>query len=339
MMFFVNLLPQTILDMTRLIPVFALLAAGCSQANYATFNQFAQGTTYTIVVRNPPQDMAQKINAVFGEIDLTFSVFNPASLTSRINRNETDAVTPMFEQCFSLAKEVYALTDGYFDSTVGPLVDAWGFGAGDRAAEPNVDSIRTLVGMDKVRIDDGHIIKDDPRVQLNFGSIAKGLTVDLLAEMIESCDVTDYMVEVGGEVRARGVNASGRAWRIGIDKPAFGMVREREAIVSFNGNLTAIATSGNYRNWFVDESGRTRAHTIDPKTGCPALGEVLSVSVVAARCAEADAWATGLMASGSLDNVRRLLASAPHGIEYYIIYGDGDTTAPLYSTGFPLITN
>ncbi len=324
--------------MKRLIPFLALLTAGCSQANYETFSGFAQGTTYRIVVKNPSVGLAGKIDAVFAEIDATFSVFNPSSLTSRINRGETDAVTPLFEECFALAKEVYAATDGYFDSTVGPLVDAWGFGAGEAAGRPDVDSLMEFVGFDRVRIEGGRIIKDEQRVHLNFSSIAKGLTVDLLAKMLEGERVKDYMVWVGGEARVRGVNAAGREWRLGIDKPALGLPGgEYMAVVPFTGHLRAIATSGNYRNWFVDEAGRTRAHTIDPKRGVPALGEILSVSIVAAECAVADAWATGIMASGTLENARRLAGSAPDGIEYYIIYGTADSMAVLHSPGFPLV--
>jgi thiamine biosynthesis lipoprotein len=336
--FFVNLLPQTTRKMKRLIPVLALLAAGCSEPNYETFSGFAQGTTYSIVVKNPAPGVAGKIDAVFEEIDATFSVFNPASLASRINRNETDAVTPLFEECFVMANKVSAATEGYFDSTVGPLVDAWGFGPGEQQAAPNVDSLMEFTGMDKVRIDGGHIIKDDGRVQLNFSSIAKGLTVDKLAEMLDAEGATDYMVEVGGEVRVTGRNEkAGRAWQIQLDKPVFGMARAREAIVPLGGGARAsIATSGNYRNWFTDESGRMRAHTIDPKTGYPALGEILSVSIVAAECAPADAWATGVMASGTVENARRLLDGAPAGLEYYIIYGTADSPAAFHSTGFPL---
>ncbi len=312
----------------------------CKSDHYATFTGYAQGTTYSIAVKNPPEGTDKKIDAVFEEIDLTFSMFNPSSLTGRINRGETDAATPLFEEGFSLAKNIHAATEGYFDSTVKPLVDAWGFGPGERQAEPDIAAIMEYVGMDKVRIEAGHIIKDDPRVQLDFSSIAKGFTVDRLAEMLEKEGVTDYMVDVGGEVRVKGVNEAGRRWRIGIDKPVGGLAREIETVVSFSDALPAIATSGNYRNLFVDETGRTRVHTIDPKTGVTAQGEILSASVVGAKCAVADGWATGLMACGKLETARRLLSNAPSGIEYYIIYSDADgSTASFHSPGFPFADN
>lgn len=336
----------------------ALLLIGCRQPNYATFNGYEQGTTYTIMVKDPTAGIDTRIDSLFDTIDATFSMFDPQSLVSRINRNETVAVMALFIECFDLAEEIHSATDGYFDPTVKPLVDAWGFGPGDEQETPCVECLMEYVGMNRIRIDDGHIIKDDARVQLDFSSIAKGFTVDKLAEMLEVEGVTDYMVEVGGEVRARGVNAAGRPWRIGIDKPVEGLSREYEAVVSFEragrsdesggngaGNsahgLAAIATSGNYRNRFIDETGRTRVHTIDPKTGLPAQSEILSVSIVAPTCAMADGWATGIMASGSLDTARRLLSGAPADLEYYIIYASDETTdevtASFHSPGFPLI--
>ncbi|MDR2883214.1 MAG: FAD:protein FMN transferase [Alistipes sp.] len=333
--------------MRLLVPLLSLLTVSCVSANYWTFSHFAHGTTYHIVVKNPPAGTAEKIADVFSEIDMTFSMFNPESLTSRINRNETDAVTPLFEYLFAMAKQVNAATDGYFDSTVAPLVDAWGFGPSGVQAEPDVDSLMEFVGMGKVRIKAGtsvaagRIIKDEPRVRLDFSSIAKGFTVDRLALMLDGEGVDSYMVEVGGEVRVKGTNEKyRREWRIQIDKPAFGIVSEREAMVAFSGGLRAIATSGNYRNWFVDESGRTRVHTIDPLTGFPSIGEILSVSIVAAECALADAWATGIMASGTVERAQRMLERAPAGIEYYVVSGDeGNSTSAFHSPGFPLMDN
>jgi thiamine biosynthesis lipoprotein len=334
--------------LTMLTPLSALLAVGCARANYETFNGFAQGTTYTITVKEPAPELAKKIDEVFAEIDLTFSVFNPESLTSRLNRGETREVTPLFAECFELAKKVHAATDGYFDSTVAPLVDAWGFGAGDRQEIPDVEALMRFVGMDKVRIEGGYLIKEDPRVRLDFSSVAKGLTVDLLARAIEESGSTDYMVYVGGEVRVRGVSEKGRPWRIGIDRPTFGLPKGGyETVVSFTPPLLSIATSGNYRNWSVDGAGRTRAHTIDPKTGEPALGEILSVSIVAAECAVADAWATGIMASSTVERARRLLGGAAGvtaaagtsptaELEYYIIYSVApDSMAHISSADFP----
>ncbi len=317
--------------MKNLILLLPLIIAACQQSNYETFSGFEQGTTYSIVAQGAPDGTAQLIDQTFDKLDLTFSIFTPHSLISRINRNETDATSPLFEECFALAKEVWALSDGYFDPTVKPLVDAWGFGPEQQQTEPDVAALMEYVGFEKITSETGRVVKSDPRVQLDFSSIAKGFSVDVLTRTLESAGITNYMVEIGGEVRARGVNPAGRSWRIQIDKPVAGLSHQREAIVSLSNG--AVATSGNYRNWFVDETGRTRVHTIDPLTGQPAAGEILSVSVAAASCGLADAWATALVASRSLETARRLLDSpAASAIEYYIITESGAT----YSDGFPL---
>jgi thiamine biosynthesis lipoprotein len=311
------------------------MAACTTMDNYTTYTGAAQGTTYRIVV-NPGSEAIEKgITNVFEEIDLTFSMFNPASLVSRINRGETDLTTPLFDQCFEIAQRVWSHSGGYYDITVKPLVDAWGFGPGAEQAEPCVDSIMQFVGMDKVRLSGGHLTKDDPRLQLDFSSVAKGFTVDCLAEMLEQAGARDYLVEVGGEVRAKGVNARGNSWRIGINRPEEGFSDEYEAVVTLGGALTSIATSGNYRNWFTDEAGHRRVHTIDPTTGRPAIGSLLSVSIAAPTCGEADAFATALMASGSIARATPILP--PSGVEYFIIYtSEEGLTATIHSPAFPL---
>lgn len=330
--------------MKKLALLLAIILTGCNKDTYETFTGFSQGTTYTIVARNAPDDTAEKIDRLFREMDTTFSMFNPTSLTSRLNRGETDATTTLFEECFAISTQVHRATDGFYDPTVKPLSDAWGFGPEKMQTVPDLDSLMEFVGLDKVRLeastsgDGNHIIKTDPRVQFDFSSIAKGFTVDKLAEMLSAAGVTDYMVEVGGEVRARGVNASGRTWRIQIDKPQAGFAHEQQAVVELGADprTAAVATSGNYRNWFVDEAGQTRVHTIDPKTGTPAAGEILSASVIAPSCALADGWATALVAIQTLEGAKRLIDNAPVGVEYYIIYSRGEATETIHSENFPL---
>ncbi|MDR0907049.1 MAG: FAD:protein FMN transferase [Rikenellaceae bacterium] len=301
---------------------------------YTTYTGPAQGTTYRIVANPGSEAIEEGITSVFEQIDLTFSMFNPASLVSRINRGETSETTPLFDSCFGIARRVWSHSGGYYDITVKPLVDAWGFGPGEEQAEPCVDSIMQFVGMDKVEISGGRIAKDDARLQLDFSSVAKGFTVDCLAQMLEREGARDYLVEVGGEVRVKGVNAKGNPWRIGINRPEEGFSDEYQAVVTLGGALTSIATSGNYRNWFTDEAGHRRVHTIDPTTGRPAIGSLLSVSIAAPTCAKADAFATALMASGSIARATPILP--PEGVEYFIIYTDeGGSIATLHSPAFP----
>jgi thiamine biosynthesis lipoprotein len=322
--------------MKRIIAILLCVSAfaTCAKEEYQTYTGKAQGTTYRIVVSRGSESIEKGITATFEEIDQTFSMFNPLSLVSRINRGETDQTTPLFDECFEIAQRVWQHSGGYYDITVKPLVDAWGFGPGREQASPNVDSIMQFVGMDKVRIANGRIIKDDSRLQLDFSSVAKGFTVDRLALMLEGEGVCNYMVEVGGEVRTKGINANGNRWRIGINRPVEGLTAEYEAIVVLNDIQTSIATSGNYRNWFTDEAGHRRVHTIDPITGRPAIGSLLSVSIAAAECGVADAFATALMASGSIAKATPILP--PAGIEYFIIYTtEQGETAVIHSLDFP----
>lgn len=314
----------------------AAVVAGCKRDNYVAFSGFQQGTTYSVIVKNPAHGLDERIDGVFDLMDSTFSMFNPQSFVSRINRNETDATTPLFDECFAIAKKVHARTDGFYDPTVKPLVDIWGFGPGQRQEVPQVEGVMEYVGLDKIRIADGRIIKDNPRVQLDFSSVAKGFTVDKLALMLDAEGVTDYMVEVGGEVRVKGVNAAGNKWRIGINSPVGDFSRQFEAIASFSGPLSSIATSGNYRNWSTDENGLVRVHTINPKTGAPAIGNILSVSIAGSDCGTADAYATGLMAAHDIETVRRMLPT--DGIEYLIMFSGADGgIEKIWSPAFPLV--
>jgi thiamine biosynthesis lipoprotein len=320
--------------MKKLLIILPILCLSCGRNNYVTFGGIEQGTTWRMVVRNPDDGLAARIDAVFDTVDNTFSIFNPASLVSRINRGLTDVVTPLFEECFAIARDVHDSSNGYYDITVKPLVDAWGFGPGEQQEIPCVKCLMEYVGMEKVRIDSGRIVKDDARVQLDFGSVAKGFTVDLLAELLESEGARHYLIDIGGEIRASGVNAEGRPWRVGIYKPDLESMREHQAIVEPSRELPSIATSANTYQQFADEFGRIRVHTVDPTTGYPAQGNVISVSIAAAECGIADAWATALMAAHDISKVREILP--PTGIEYYITYSDTDgAMTSLQSSGFP----
>ncbi len=323
--------------MKKLLITFCILfLSSCERDHYATFSGYEQGTTYTIVVKNPGKDLGNRIDATFDLIDSTFSMFNPESLVSRINRNETTGTTPLFDECFAIAREVYEHADGYYDLTVKPLVDAWGFGPGEEQETPCVECVMEYVGMDKIHLANGRITKDDPRVQLDFSSVAKGFSVDKLSELLESEGVADYMVDVGGEVRVKGVNAAGNKWLIGINKPVEGFSNELEAVVTFDGRLRAIATSGNYRNWFTDANGNRRVHTINPKTGMPAIGNILSVSIIGHNCGVSDAWATALMAAHDIEIAKQMLP--PDGLEYFIIFSDeAGALDVVRSDGFPIV--
>lgn len=303
------------------------LAAGCAPRNdgYTTVDGTMLGTTLHVaadVQGIGPRELRTAIMELDREAKASMSIFDENSLLSRLNRNETDSVDRHIAYCLALADSIGALSAGRYDVTVKPLVEAWGFAGRERTGEPNVDSLLEFVGREKAAISGGRLVKSDPRVQLDFNSVAKGYTVDLLAALLESFGARNYIADIGGEVRCKGVNPRGTPWRIGVETP-------------FDGNMTAgeylqkriamtdgaLATSGNYRRYYVDEEGRKVAHTIDPRTGRSALSRLLSVTVAAPSCAEADALGTMFLAMGA-DDALATAEGMPDVKVYFILAGE-----------------
>lgn len=294
---------------------------------YVSVDGVMLGTTLHVVadVRGvSPQELYAAVMELDREAKASMSIYDSASLLSRLNRNETDSVDRHIAFNLHLADSIGALSDGRYDVTVKPLVEAWGFAGKERVERPNVDSILEFVGREKVRVENGRLVKDDPRVQLDFNSIAKGYTVDLLAALVEKYGAENYIVDIGGEVRCRGVNRQGNPWRIGIETPFDGNMSNGEYLQKrvrlHDGGL---ATSGNYRRFYLDGEGNKVAHTIDPRTGRSAVSRLLSVTVAASTCAEADALGTMFLAMGADDAL--VAAAAMPGMKvYFILAGDGD---------------
>lgn len=285
----------------RLLVTFAfLLLAGCSSPKqYRTVDGSMLGTTYHIVAETELSEQA-----IFGEMKrineeaiASMSIFNPTSLLSRVNNNETDSVDIHIARNIEIATKVNALTPRY-DITVKPLVDAYGFAAKNREAKPNIDSLIQFVGFSKFHLEGHRIIKEDSRLQIDLNSVAKGYVVDLIAEWLDNQGSENYIVEVGGEIRAKGLNAKGIAWRVGVDTPfdnnnTPGAHQQR--VVQISGS--SLATSGNYRRFYYNAEGERISHTLNPQTGHSHTTTLLSATVIAPRCATADALATAFMAS------------------------------------------
>lgn len=306
----------------------AAALAGCSgPGGYATADGTMLGTTFHVAA-DLDGDASRTLYAAAMEVDreakASMSIFDEGSLLSRLNRNETDSVDLHIARVLRLADSIGTLSGGAYDVTVKPLVESWGF-AGHAAVErPNLDSLLCFVGHDKVRIAEGRLVKADPRVQLDFNSIAKGYTVDLLAERVERLGARNYIVDIGGEVRCRGVNAEGQPWRIGVETPfdgndAFGRYIFRRVSMTDG----ALATSGNYRRYYIDADGRKVAHVIDPRTGRSAVSRLLSVTAAADDCATADALGTMFLALGD-DEALALARRLPDVKVYFILAGEGE---------------
>ena len=293
--------------MSFLIIILTLLAvSSCSQTpQYRTVDGAMLGTTYHIVAETSlsNQQIFEEMQRINGEAIASMSIFNPTSLLNRINRNQTDSVDIHIARNIDIASKINALTPRY-DITVKPLVDAYGFAAKNREAKPNIDSLIQFVGFSKFHLEGNSIIKEDSRLQIDLNSIAKGYVVDLIAEWLDSQGSANYIVEVGGEIRAKGINARGIAWRVGIDTPfdnnnTPGAHQQKVVQIS----SAALATSGNYRRFYYNEQGERISHTLNPQTGRSQTTTLLSATVIAPRCATADALATAFMASDEKDAI------------------------------------
>lgn len=281
---------------------------------------------------------SSEIYALMMEIDSaakrSMSIFDENSLLSRVNRNETDSLDEHIIHCLELSRGVSEISGGAYDVTIAPLVEAYGFAGKEREAKVNVDSLLEFVGIDKVHVKDGRLVKADSRLRLDFNSIAKGYVVDMAALELERLGIENYLVDIGGEVRCRGVNAKGGAWRVGIETPFDG----NDAVGAYVQQVISLtdcsmATSGNYRRYYLDAEGRKVAHTINPHTGESVITNLLSATVVAPTCAEADAYGTMFMAMGlerAVDLARDLEQSGV--MVYFIAAGEEDEFEVYYSS-------
>ena len=315
--------------MVRFTLLLALLFVGCSSTpRYRTVDGAMLGTTYHIVAQTELD--AELLYAKMQEINLeasaSMSIFNPTSLLSRINRNEVDMVDSHIARNIEIATKVNAISSQY-DITVKPLVDAYGFAAKKREQSPNIDSLLQFVGFSKFRMEGNRIVKQDKRVQIDLNSVAKGYVVDMIAEWLEGEGCINYIVEVGGEIRSKGVNKQGVAWRVGVDTPFDhndepGKYQQR--IISISGR--SLATSGNYRRFYYNSLGERISHTINPLTGHSQTTKLLSATVVASQCAVADALATMFMANEEKDAIA-LAKALRDSIEVYFVLApiEGDT--------------
>jgi len=308
--------------------VFLSLSAfvGCTtKSEFKTFGGFIQGTTYSVIYEETEKvgsmPMRDTVEFLLHEFDMSMSIYEDSSVVSKVNKNLEAELDKYFLDIFSVSKEMWELTDGAFDITVAPLVNAYGFGRDTLVtfSDGKRDSLMQLVGFQKVDIVGGKLVKDDPRITLDFNAIAQGYSVDVVADFLESLGIKNYLVEIGGEIRAGGTK-NGQLWRVGVDRPVDGNSvpgADLQAILSMKD--IALSTSGNYRKFYV-ENGVKYSHTIDPKTGSPARNTLLSATIIAPKCAVSDAIATGCMVMGK-DKAIEFIESLK-GVEGYFIYSD-----------------
>lgn len=281
-------------------------------------------TTEYHITYEAAHDLGDSIQLILNNLDMSVSAYNRASLLTALNENSTRRVDAHVKRLLEASRDVNRESGGAYDPTVMPLVNAWGFGykSGSMPTRAQLDSILAFVGMDKVALRGDTLVKSDPRLMLDFSSIAKGLACDEIGRMLTRNGARNWLVEIGGEVMASGVNKRGTAWQVSVDMPSEEVdeVNHESALVIAL-DSQAVATSGNYRKW-RKQDGKKLSHIIDPHTGDSRTGTLLSVTVIAPDCMSADAWATACMVMGG-DKVKQMMQ---HRTDLGVMTISADTT-------------
>jgi thiamine biosynthesis lipoprotein len=284
----------------------------------------SQGTTYHITyLTDNGKIYKSAVDSLLTNIDLSMSTWIPNSIISRINHNDKHVLLDdHFRTVFNKSVEVSEKTEGSFDITVGPLVNSWGFGPTTKnsLSKEQVDSLLALVNYKKVILKNNKILKEKLAIKIDFNAIAQGYSVDVIANFLESKGIDNYLVELGGEIKAKGKKEN-ENWKVGIDQPSEAKAKERklEAIIDLKNR--ALATSGNYRKFYM-EGNQKMSHIIDPKTGYPAKHNLLSTTVIADDAITADAYATAFMVMGLQKAIAFLEKNKSLKLEVYFIYDE-----------------
>ncbi|NVN94449.1 MAG: FAD:protein FMN transferase [Bacteroidetes bacterium] len=313
--------------MQKSISLFSLffLTTFClySQIEPIKISGFAQGTTYHITYYDKKnRNFQSEIDTLLADFNKSVSLYDSISIISKVNRNDQNVVLDKyFITCFNKCMEVSKASEGAFDATVGPLVSGWGFSFKKKAKMDSsmVDSLLKFVGYQLVSLKDGKVIKKDERIKLDFNALAQGYSVDLVSKLLNTKKIANYIVEIGGEVYAKGHKPNGDHWKVGIEKPIDNTEGDNplKAIVKIENK--ALNTSGNYRKFYI-ENGIRYSHEINPKTGYPAHNNVLSATVLADDCMTADAYATAFMVMGLEKSIAFLAAHKE--LSAYLIYAE-----------------
>lgn len=309
-------------------------AASCTDVQKKVmFQGQTQGTYYAVTYFDAEgRNFQAQIDSILGAFDLSVSMWVPESVISRINRSDSLArPDDWFIDIFRRSQEIAAKTGGAFDCTVGPLVNAWGFGFKGKMNmdQAKVDSLLQYVGYQKVSLDNrGRIIRPEG-VRFDFNAIAQGYAVDVIGNYLASRGITNYLVDIGGEVLGKGRKPGGQPWLVGIEDPAADSLSDRTINTRVKLTDRALSTSGNYRKYY-EENGIRYSHTIDPHTGYPVRHSLLSVSVLAGDCATADGYATAFMVMG-FEQARGFVENQPD-MEAFFILDSGSGTFQTYAT-------
>lgn len=326
-----------------LLIILVILLTGCGQKKINKFQGQAFGTYYAITyVGTEDESLQDEVETVLNEINTEFSIFCGTSTVSKLNRNEDVSLSEDFQYLLKLSHKVSAATGGAFDITAAPLITFWGFGS-NKAEHPSadtthtLDSIREFVGYEKLQVSNGKLLKEDARIELDFNAIAKGYAVDKVANLLESKGLTDYIVDIGGELRCKGRKNAQQDWNVGIQVPTQTKDGVVESSYTFVLGDRAVATSGNYRN-YKEENGERYSHIINPQTGFSEKSNLLSVTVIADDCATADAYATAFMVMGK-EKAMQFLNDSKSAVSAHFIYYENGQYKYVQSKDFPKANN
>lgn len=320
-----------------LVAVCLMFLWACSQKKpMVAYSGFVQGTTFNIKFYCGADSSIIKsgIDSIFKVMDKTASLYDSLSMVSKINDNLDFETSELFIRMFQKSQVVAMASSGSFDITVGPLVKAWGFWK-KKGQDPDsllIDSLKQWVGYQKVKLEGGKIVKESPRIQLDFNAIAQGFTVDLVSDFLITKGIGNYIIEIGGEVLASGMKESNKNWIVGIEKPAADKEAGQEIQEKVALKNKALATSGNYRKYFVKD-GLRYSHTINPFTGYPVTHNMLSATVLANNCTDADAYATAFMVMG-LEKSLEFLKDRSDMEAYFIVSDSSGNFVVHFTPGF-----
>ena len=291
------------------------------------------GTTYKITYLNSATNYQDSLDSLFLLINSATSTYISTSDISKINNGDTTIVVDaIFSEVFQKSKRIYKETDGFFDPTVGNLVNAYGFGPENERNDLTEEEIKAqmlFVGLEKISISKGKVVKEDPKIYLDFNAIAKGFGIDLVARFFDEKKIENYLIEIGGEIRAKGTKKNQKPWLIRVVDPS--SAEENGGFKNINLSNKSMATSGNYRKFRIADDGKKYVHTINPKTGFATESNLLSASVIASTdCADVDAYATAFMAMG-LEKTKEFLKKHPE-IEVILLFSNTEGRVEEYAT-------
>ena len=321
-----------------LLGIIGLLASCNPQPKKITLQGEAQGSYYAITYFDEQErNFQHEIDSIFHAVDVSVNLWVDTSVISKVNRNEDVTLDSIFVDNFRIAQKAAALSDGYFDPTISPIVAAWGFSYkhGDSITPQLIDSLKQLVNYHNIKIENGKVIKANPAMALDFNAIAQGYTSDLIASFLDSRGIKNYLVDTGGEIMARGGKPNGQPWIVGIEKPAKSWDSEQVVHTRIAIRDKGLVTSGSTRK-YVERNGKRYSHCINPRTGYPVEHQVLSVTVMANSSVWADALASICMVMG-MEPSLELIKTMEDVEAYYIYVNDKGDLETFATEGFSIL--